>query len=316
MEKIRLIYLILILFCCCQLSAQNKTVTGQVTAANSEEPIIGASVVVRGTSNGTITDIDGNFSLSVPVGKELQISYIGYITQYVKVPKNNKVSVVLEEDSKALDEVVVVAFGTQKKESMISSIETIKPAELKVPSSNLTTALAGRMSGVIAYQRSGEPGKDNADFFIRGVTTFGYKKDPLILIDGIETTTTELARLQPDDIAAFSILKDATATALYGARGANGVIQVATKEGKEGATKVSIRVENSFSSNTKNVELADPITFMQLANEAVRTRNPLAPLAYSREKIDNTIKGTNPYVYPANDWNMVNSVLILVTEKL
>ena len=197
---------------------------------------------------------------------------------------------------------MVVAFGTQKKESMISSIETIKPAELKVPSSNLTTALAGRMSGVIAYQRSGEPGKDNADFFIRGVTTFGYKKDPLILIDGIETTTTELARLQPDDIAAFSILKDATATALYGARGANGVIQVATKEGKEGATKVSIRVENSFSSNTKNVELADPITFMQLANEAVRTRNPLAPLAYSREKIDNTIKGTNPYVYPANDW--------------
>lgn len=103
----------------------------------------------------------------------------------------------LEEDSKALDEVVVVAFGTQRKESMISSIETIKPAELKVPSSNLTTALAGRMSGVIAYQRSGEPGKDNADFFIRGVTTFGYKKDPLILIDGIETTTTELARLQP-----------------------------------------------------------------------------------------------------------------------
>lgn len=302
MEKIRLIYLILILFCCCQLSAQNKTVTGQVTAAGSEEPIIGASVVVRGTSNGTITDVDGNFSLSVPVGKELQISYIGYITQYVRVPKNNKVAVVLEEDSKALDEVVVVAFGTQKKESMISSIETIKPAELKVPSSNLTTALAGRMSGVIAYQRSGEPGKDNADFFIRGVTTFGYKKDPLILIDGIETTTTELARLQPDDIAAFSILKDATATALYGARGANGVIQVATKEGKEGATKVSIRVENSFSSNTKNVELADPITFMQLANEAVRTRNPLAPLAYSREKIDNTIKGTNPYVYPANDW--------------
>lgn len=120
MEKIRLIYLTLILFCCCQLSAQNKTVTGQVTAAGSEEPIIGASVVVRGTSNGTITDVDGNFSLSVPVGKELQISYIGYITQYVRVPKNNKVAVVLEEDSKALDEVVVVAFGTQKKESMIN----------------------------------------------------------------------------------------------------------------------------------------------------------------------------------------------------
>ena len=303
MKKIRLIHLVLLLLCCCQLVvAQNKTVTGKVVDAKTEEPIIGASIMVIGTSGGTITDLDGKFSISVASGKELQVSFIGYVTQTVRVGKATKLNIVLEEDSKTLDEVVVVAFGTQKKESMISSIETIKPAELKVPSSNLTTALAGRMSGIIAYQRSGEPGKDNADFFIRGVTTFGYKVDPLILIDGIETTTTELARLQPDDIAAFSILKDATATALYGARGANGVIQVATKEGKEGVTKVSIRLENSFSSNTKDVELADPVTFMQMANEAVRTRNPLAPLAYSREKIDNTIKGTNPLVYPANDW--------------
>lgn len=310
MKTIRLIHLVLLLLCCCQLAAQNKTITGKVVDAKTEEPIIGASVSVVGTSGGTITDLDGKFSISVASGKELQVSFIGFVTQTVKIGKTTKLNIILEEDSKTLDEVVVVAFGTQKKESMISSIETIRPAELKVPSSNLTTALAGRMSGIIAYQRSGEPGKDNADFFIRGVTTFGYKVDPLILIDGIETTTTELARLQPDDIAAFSILKDATATALYGARGANGVIQVATKEGKEGATKVSIRFENSFSSNTKDVELADPITFMQMANEAVRTRNPLAPLAYSREKIDNTIKGTNPYAYPANDWRelLVNDV--------
>lgn len=310
MKTIRLIHLVLLLLCCCQLAAQNKTITGKVVDAKTEEPIIGASVSVVGTSGGTITDIDGKFSISVAPGKELQVSFIGFVTQTVKIGKTTKLNIILEEDSKTLDEVVVVAFGTQKKESMISSIETIRPAELKVPSSNLTTALAGRMSGIIAYQRSGEPGKDNADFFIRGVTTFGYKVDPLILIDGIETTTTELARLQPDDIAAFSILKDATATALYGARGANGVIQVATKEGKEGVTKVSIRFENSFSSNTKDVELADPITFMQMANEAVRTRNPLAPLAYSREKIDNTIKGTNPYAYPANDWRelLVNDV--------
>src|SRR5690606_36069587 len=147
---------------------------------------------------------------------------------------------------------------------------------LKVPSSNLTTALAGRVAGVIAYQRSGEPGKDNADFFIRGVTTFGYKKDPLILIDGIETNTTELARLQPDDIAAFSILKDATATALYGARGANGVIQVSTKEGKVGAVKVSVRMENSFSSNTQDIQLSDPITYMNMANEAALARGALS----------------------------------------
>ena len=247
-----------------------KQITGKVVDA-AGEAVIGASVVVRGTSNGTITDIDGNFSLSVPVGKELQISYIGYITQYVKVPKNNKVSVVLEEDSKALDEVVVVAFGTQKKESMISSIETIKPAELKVPSSNLTTALAGRMSGVIAYQRSGEPGKDNADFFIRGVTTFGYKKDPLILIDGIETTTTELARLQPDDIAAFSILKDATATALYGARGANGIIMITTKKGTSGKARINFDAKWCVNSRAiKNFDvMSSPKNYIETAYQAI-----------------------------------------------
>lgn len=267
------------------------------------DPLIGANVVVKNKpATGVITDLDGNYSINANKGETLVFSFIGMTSQEVLIKNQTTIDVILQESAVAVDEVVVVAFGTQKKESMISSIQTIKPAALKVPSSNLTTALAGRMAGVIAYQRSGEPGKDNADFFIRGVTTFGYKTDPLILIDGIETSTQDLARLQPDDIAAFSILKDATATALYGARGANGVIQVATKEGKEGVTKISFRVENSFSQNTKNLELADPITFMNMANEAATTRNPLAPLVYSREKIDNTIKGTNPYVYPANDW--------------
>lgn len=153
----------------------------------------------------------------------------------------------------------VVAFAKQKKESVIGSIQTVKPAELKTPSSNLTTSLAGRMAGVIAYQRSGEPGKDNANFFIRGVTTFGYKKDPLILLDNVEVSSDDLARVQPDDIASFSVLKDATSTALYGARGANGVILVTTKEGKEGKAQVSVRVENSFSAPTKMIDIADPL---------------------------------------------------------
>src|SRR5690606_5177059 len=137
---------------------------------------------------------------------------------------------------------------------------------------NLTTALAGRLAGVIAYQRSGEPGRDNAEFFIRGATTFGYKQDPLILIDNMEYTTTDLARLTPDDIESFSILKDASANALYGARGANGVILVTTKQGKEGKPKFSVRFENSISSPTRNVELADPVTYMELHNEAYVTR--------------------------------------------
>ena len=180
---------------------------------------------------------------------------------------------------------------------------TINPKELKVPASNLTTALAGRLAGVIAYQRSGEPGADNADFFIRGVTTFGYKKDPLILVDGIELSSTDLARLQVDDIASFSIMKDATATALYGARGANGVILITTKEGVAGKAKVSARVENSMSAPTKNVKFADPVTYMNLANEAVLTRDPLGALLYPQSKIDNTIADTNAYAYPVTDWH-------------
>src|SRR5690606_13843658 len=142
----------------------------------------------------------------------------------------------------------------------------------------------------------------NASFFIRGVTSFGYKVDPLILIDGVEFTTTDLARLQPDDIASFSIMKDATATALYGARGANGVILVTTKEGKEGKAKVSLRIDNSTSAPTKNLELADPITYMRLHNEATTTRDPLVEPIYHQSKIENTIAGTNPYMYPATDW--------------
>jgi len=283
--------------------AQVKAIKGSVVDTKGE-PIIGASIGVAGTTRGTATDADGKFSLDVTPKDSLSVSYIGYEKTEVAVGNRTELTIVMKENSQELGEVVVVAFGTQKKESMVSSITTINAKELKVPSSNLTTALAGRLSGIISYQRSGEPGQDNADFFIRGVTTFGYKKDPLILIDGIETTTDDLARLTPDDIEAFSILKDATATALYGARGANGVIQVKTKEGKEGPAKVSVRLENRFSSNTTNVKLADPVTFMILNNEARNTRAPMGftDSRYSQEKIDQTQRGANPLMYPANNW--------------
>ena len=280
---------------------------GVILSADNE-PVVGANVRIEGTNIGVVADIDGEFSLSVPSeGCKITISFIGFKSQTLTFNGKNQNtfrSITLFEDENLLDEVAVVAFGKQKKESVIASISTIKPAELKVPSSNLTTALAGRMAGIIAYQRSGEPGQDNADFFVRGVTTFGTgKKDPLILIDGIELTASDLGRLNTDDIETFSIMKDANATALYGARGANGVILVTTKEGKEGAAKFSVRFENSFSAATRNVELADPVTYMKLYNEAVKTRNPLGVDFYSEDKINNTGKpGANPYVYPATDW--------------
>ena len=282
-----------------------KKINGLVTDSTGS-PLPGVTVYVKANrSIGTTTDLNGRYILEVPDGSTLVFSMVGFDSQEVPITSQQTVNIRLRPSSNELGETVVVAFGTQKKQDVVGSVTTIRPQELKVPSSNLTTALAGRLAGVIAYQRSGEPGADNANFFIRGVTTFGYKQDPLILVDGIELSATDLARMQVDDIASFSILKDATATALYGARGANGVILITTKEGKEGKAQVSIRIENSMSSPTKNVQLADPITYMELNNEAVLTRNPLGVVPYPQQKIDNTIAGLNPYAFPAVNWQDV-----------
>ena len=278
-------------------------VKGKVTDDKGEK-LSRVSVFEKGTNNGTITDADGNFSLIVPNTKgSLVFSIVGYVKKEVDINGLQTIDVQLSQDKSELDEVVVVAYGQQKKESMVSSITSINPKELKGPTSNLTTMLAGRLSGVVAFQRSGEPGADNAQFFIRGITTFGAGKvDPLILIDGMESTNDALARLQPDDIAGFSVLKDAAASSLYGARGANGVVLVTTKSGISGKTKFNVRGENSISSNTQNFKLADNITYMKLANEAVLTRDRLGELPYSQNKIDRTIAGDNPLLYPNNDW--------------
>ena len=284
------------------VTLQQKKITGKVVD-DLGEPLPGVAIQVKGTPRGVTTDIDGSFSIDVKETDILVFSYLGMQGQELGVANKKQLFVTLKEKTDELEEVTIVAFAKQKKESVLASVTTVKPSELKVPSSNLTTALAGRMSGIISYQRSGEPGQDNADFFVRGVTTFGTgKANPLILIDGVELSSEDLARLNTDDIASFSIMKDANATALYGARGANGVILVTTKEGVEGKAKFSVRFENSFSSPASEVELADPITYMQLHNEAIRTRNPLGILPYSNEKIANTGKGLNPYVYPATDW--------------
>ncbi|MBE5032785.1 TonB-dependent receptor [Rikenellaceae bacterium DSM 108975] len=265
-------------------------------------PIVGASVILEGTQEGVISDAKGAFTISARIGDKLTISFIGYQSVTIEIKEKKSLTITLRQDITQVEEVEVVAFARQRKESVLASISTVKPSALKTPSSNLTTALAGRVAGLISYQRSGEPGQDDASFFIRGVTSLTYASGPLILIDGVEMSSSDLARLQPDDIASFSIMKDATATALYGARGANGVILVTTKEGHDGPATISIRYETSLSQPTKNIELADPITYMRLNNEAISTRNKLAPTPYSLEKIDNTIAGKNPMVYPAVDW--------------
>lgn len=294
-----LMFAILSLLYSNDLSAQNVDVKGTVTDA--EGPIIGATVV-DGKGTGVMTDVKGEFLIKTKMGEILTVSFVGYEPKKVTVDSKT-INIKLESSNNVINDVQVVAFGKQKKESVVGSVTTVRPSELRVPSSNLTTALGGRIAGLISMQTSGEPGADNAQFFVRGVATFNeYSRGPLILIDNMELTSNDLARLSVDDIASFSIMKDATATALYGSRGANGVILVTTKEGRDGVTGLNIRFENSFSKPTRSVEFADPLTYMKLNNEAIVTRNPLYNRRYSDEQIAGVESGSNPYYYPANDW--------------
>lgn len=265
------------------------------------ETIIGAAIKVKGTTIGTTTDMDGLYNLSVPSENSvLIVSYIGYVTQEVKVGGRQNIIITLKEDTKNLEEVVVTAYGTgQKKASMVGSVQTIRPADLKVPATNLSTSFAGRLAGVIAVQRSGEPGADGANFWIRGVSTLGSAStSPLIIIDGVEASTTDLNALDPEVIDGFSILKDATATAMYGMRGANGVMIVTTKSGAAlDKPIINFRFEGSMHQPTKIPEFVDGVSFMELYNEAIRNQS-MGKVPYTQDQIDGTRRGLNPYVFP------------------
>lgn len=280
--------------------SSKRTVSG-VVVDEQNEPLPGVGVVIKSSTRGVMTDLDGSFSITVSDSDFLVFSYLGFQEAEYSA-RNCPKQVRLIPQVNEMEEVTVIGFAKQKKESVIASVTTIKPDELRIPSSNLTQTLAGNAAGIISRQLSGEPGEDNAQFFIRGVTTFGYSQNPLILIDNIESSTQDLARLSPDDIAAFSIMKDATATAIYGARGANGVLLVTTKQGREGKLNVSARIESSLSMPTSRIEMVDPIEYMKYQNEAVLTRNPLAIRPNTDEKIAATEVGLNPYVYPYVDW--------------
>ena len=291
-----------LLTCFLPLFAQDIRVSGKVFD-NFDSPLAGVSIAVRATTVSTQTDMNGEFSLSIPSDTSVLVfSFTGYKTEKITVGESRVISLRMKEDEQELDEVVVVAFGKQKKASMISSIQTVNVKELKGPNSNLTASFAGRIPGVISYQTTGEPGNDNAQFFVRGVTTFGYKTDPLILIDGFEATTNDLARLPPDDIESFSVLKDATATAMYGPRGANGIILVTTKEGQEGPVAINVRVDSRVTTPTRMNEFVDGVTYMKMYNEALLTRTANESPFYSEQKIQGTENEVNPMVYPNVQW--------------
>lgn len=289
-----------------QQPKKKRTVTGTVVDAENGDPVIGATVVVKGQKDGVITDLDGNFTIAISGSKaQLEFSYIGYRKKTVDVGDLGVINVKMESDNQLLSEVVVVGAGTQKKVSVTGSITSVKGLELKAPSSSLTTSFAGKLSGVISMTSTGEPGAAS-EFYIRGVSTFGGRATPLILLDDVEISTADLNNIPAETIESFSILKDASATAIYGARGANGVMLITTKTGKENEkTRINVTVENSFNKPMNFPDFVNGATWMEMYNEAQLTRNPGATPKYSQLDIDNTRNQVNPYIYPDVQWKDV-----------
>lgn len=282
--------------------AQTKTVSGVVRDAGDGTVLVGVGVAVAHKATSTSTNANGEFIIEAAVGDTLVFSFVGKQRVQEVVDARNVLQVSMFTDESQLEEVTVVAFGTQKKSSVVGAVTTVRASDLRIPASNLTSSFAGRIPGVISFQTTGEPGADNAQFFIRGVTTFGYQTSPLILIDGFEATTDALARMQPDDIESFSILKDASATVLYGARGANGIIMVTTKAGREGPVRMSARVDVNVSSPVQITEMVDGVDYMRMYNQARISRDPVLGAYYSEQKIQQTAMGVDPMIYPNIDW--------------
>lgn len=305
--QVALFSLLFLWFSAQSFSQQNQvTVSGRVSSDSSALENVTVTLKSDGTK-ATQTDARGLYSLTVPSNGVLVFSMVGYEPQEVKVNGQVLINLQLKLKSNDLSDVTVIGFGgTRKKASLVSSITTINVKDLQVPTGNITNAIAGKVAGMIAFQQSGEPGNgsDNSTFYIRGLSTFGTgKQEPLILIDGVESSPTDMARLQPDDISDFSVLKDAAAASVYGARGANGVVLVNTKMGRQGIPRFFVRSETRASSNTKNFAFADNITYMNLANEAATTRNPGTGIVpYTQNKINHTIAGDDPFLYPSNNW--------------
>lgn len=264
-------------------------------------PIIGASVVAKNQPGvGAITDLDGRFSLKVGAYDVLQITFVGY--QPVEIPvlsikDKSNLKVTMKEDNQTIDEVVVTASGVQKKKTLTGAITNVELKQLNAPGANLSNSLAGVVPGIIAMQSSGEPGENMSQFWIRGMSTFGAKSGALILVDGVERSFNEIP---VEDIESFSVLKDASATAIYGQRGANGVVLITTKRGEKGKVKINVKAGFDWNTPVKVPEYASGYDWARLANEALvgRYENPL----YTNEELDIIQHGLDPDLYPNIDW--------------
>lgn len=298
------ISLICLLFCVVPavFSQGNQIqISGTVTDENNET-MIGVAIYVKNeTGLGTTTDINGNYKITAGRNSTLVFSFIGYDRQEVEVEGRTRIDVKMSNtESSVLDEVVITGFGAQRKASVSGAITTVDVKSLRVPSSNITNALGGNVAGIITMQTSGEPGANASEFWIRGISTFGAGASALVLVDGFERPFNEL---NIEDIESFSVLKDASATAIYGARGANGVILITTKKGEAGKIKISSKAEYGYNTRTRTPEFVDGSTYASLLNEARRTRN-LEPL-FNDVELDIFKYNLDPDLYPSINWKNV-----------
>ena len=283
--------------------AQKKIeVTGVVTDTN-KEPLVGVNVTVKDQAGlGAITDINGRYKISIEEFSRLVFSYIGFDKQEVLVKRQQVVNVIMKEsEASELDEVVITGTGAQKKLTVTGAVTTVNVNDLKAnPTANLSNALAGNVAGVLAMQTSGQPGKNTSEFWIRGISTFGADNSALVLVDGFERSLDEI---NIEDVESFTVLKDASTTAIYGPRGANGVVLITTKHGKAGKINISAKVETSYNTRTITPEFVDGYTHARMMNEARITRNQ-EPI-YQNDELEILRLGLDPDLYPNVDWKDV-----------
>ncbi len=282
--------------------SDQTTIMGTIIDVD-KTPIYGANVIIQGTTIGTTTDFDGKYTLKVPTSAtSLTFSYLGFTTKTVLIENRSVINVTLEASSAELDEIVIVGFGSQKKISVVGAVSTMASEDLRSANTTISSSLAGNVAGIIGVQRSGQPGADGASFYIRGVATYSGVSNPLILLDGVEISQGDLNSLSPEVIESVSVLKDATATAVYGTRGANGVLIVATKTGKNlDKPRINVRVQSQFTMPTSTPEFVGGVEYMELYNEAV-TQRGTGEILFSQDKINGTRDGLNQYVFPNVDW--------------
>ncbi|MGE8301198.1 SusC/RagA family TonB-linked outer membrane protein [Sphingobacterium paramultivorum] len=277
---------------------EGRVIAGRVL--NKRQTALANATVTTGLGkNSTSTDEQGQFTLKLdPQDSYFMVSLVGYVSQRVPLKTNGEYTVILADSISALDEVVVVGFGTQRRASVVGAITTIEPKRLQIGTSrSMSNNLAGQLAGIIAVQRSGEPGYDNSNFWIRGISTFGGSRSPLILVDGVERS---LDNMDPEEIESFSILKDAAASAVYGVRGANGVILINTKRGKVGKPNVSARFEQGITSPVQLPKFVGAADYLEVMNSIREERGEQG--LYSKERIENIRNHTDPDLYPDVNW--------------